>query len=99
MTEGDCEDGLECIFNEAIPDLPGTCMEQGEVHHYIAILWIKWFNFLLFVYLWINTLLSIIVTCCKENTAECLACEQRQEVWEYCKFHPWLRVDGCEGIL
>ena len=36
MTEGDCEDGLECIFNEVIPDLPGTCMKPGNstIYHY-----------------------------------------------------------------
>ena len=95
MTEGDCEEGLECIFNEAIPDLPGTCMEQGDICHYITILWIEQFYIVIVM---IYTFISIVVTCCKEKTAECLACAQRQEVWEYCKFHPWLRVDGCEGI-
>ena len=41
----------------------------------------------------------MLVTCCNERTAECLACEQRQEIWEYCRFHPWLHLDGCEGNI
>ena len=37
MTEGDCDDGLECVFNVVIPDLPGTCMKPGKnaiYHHW-----------------------------------------------------------------
>ena len=29
-TEGECETGLECVRNQLMPGLPGTCMESGN---------------------------------------------------------------------
>ena len=30
-TAGECENGLECVRNQVIPGLPGTCMEPGNI--------------------------------------------------------------------